>query len=137
MSESNNEATKRAADLHHAYQYGVNAAEGDVTAEPAFNRKFAGHTEAEGEFQRGLAEQQARKTQMWTVLAGPSTVFTERESACRDVFESYKEWRFHRTEAAARSPMVATGLHPQTWDLPVELVDPTGSVQAFIGDDLA
>lgn len=51
----------RAADLHLAYQHGEAAAKGDAIAGPEFQQKFAGDAEAEGEYQRGLAEQQARQ----------------------------------------------------------------------------
>lgn len=51
----------RAADLHLAYQHGEATAKGDATSEPEFREKFAGDAEAAAEYQRGLAEQQARQ----------------------------------------------------------------------------
>ena len=51
----------RAADLHWAYQCGQESAKGDATAEAEFKSKCAGDTEAEREFQRGMAEQQDRE----------------------------------------------------------------------------
>ena len=51
----------RAADLHLAYQHGEATAKGDATSEPEFRENFAGDGEAEAEYKRGMAEQQARQ----------------------------------------------------------------------------
>jgi hypothetical protein len=61
MAKMNEEQMLRAADLHWAYQCGQEAALGDATAEAEFKSKCAGDTEAEGEFQRGIADQRARQ----------------------------------------------------------------------------
>lgn len=61
MPKLTDEQFLRAADLHWAYQCGEAAAKGDATAEDEFKSKCAGDAEAALEFQRGVAEQQARQ----------------------------------------------------------------------------
>lgn len=61
MPKMTDEQILRAADLHWAYQCGEEAAKGDATAEAEFKSKCAGDAEAEREFVRGKAEQQARQ----------------------------------------------------------------------------
>lgn len=53
----------RKADLHYAYQHGVDAVRGDTKAEAEFNQKFAGDAEAEAEYRRGVADESAKQTQ--------------------------------------------------------------------------
>jgi hypothetical protein len=57
MKIANSSLIDRAADLHYAYQFGQDAANGDLTAKPEFDKKFAGDVEAKSEFNRGFAEQ--------------------------------------------------------------------------------
>ncbi|MGG7607813.1 hypothetical protein, partial [Massilia sp. BKSP1R2A-1] len=52
----------RQADLHYAYQHGVDFVRGDVKAEAEFKEKFAGDAEAEAEYKRGVAEESAKQT---------------------------------------------------------------------------
>lgn len=56
----NADQLNRSADLHYAYQHGQDAAKGDASAGSDFKNKFTGDAEAEAEYQRGFAEQQAR-----------------------------------------------------------------------------
>jgi len=58
----------READLHYAYQHGVDAVRGDIKAEAEFKQTFAGDAEAEAEYQRGLVDE-ARKQ-----MESPKTV---------------------------------------------------------------
>lgn len=51
----------RAVELHHAYQHGRDAANGDATAEPEFQQKFGNDAEAKAEYDRGFREQQDRQ----------------------------------------------------------------------------
>lgn len=61
----------RAADLHLAYQHGEATANGDATSEPEFREKFVGDVEAQAEYMRGLAEQQARQLRTPKAKAQP------------------------------------------------------------------
>lgn len=58
----NDDQLNRSADLHFAYQHGQDAAKGNSTAANDSKRLFAGDAEAESEYQRGFAEQQARQS---------------------------------------------------------------------------
>lgn len=52
----------RQADLHYAFQFGQDAVRGhfeEVQAE--FSRKFAGDSEAQAEFAKGVIHQRARQ----------------------------------------------------------------------------
>jgi hypothetical protein len=51
----------RAADLHFAYQHGEATAKGEAGVFEQFRRIFGDDAEANAEYQRGLAEQLARK----------------------------------------------------------------------------
>jgi len=73
----------------------------------------------------------------WSIRAGGSVVFTSDEVGCRDVFKSYGEWWGYRMqnepgEVVAGVLANLTGLHPKNWNLPVELVDPTGAMKKII-----
>ena len=52
----------RDADLHYAYQHGVDVVRGDIKAEAEFKQKFAGDAEAGAEYQSGIAEESAKQT---------------------------------------------------------------------------
>lgn len=61
MTRALPENWERLADLHYAYQHGVDFVRGDVTAEAEFKEKFAGDAEAEAEYKRGVAEESAKQ----------------------------------------------------------------------------
>lgn len=51
----------READLHFAYQHGVDAVRGDIKAEAEFKQAFSGDSEAVAEYQRGLIDESRKQ----------------------------------------------------------------------------
>ena len=60
MKIDSGKIAERSVDLYHAYQHGQDAANGDATAEPEFNKKFGDDAKAKAEFDRGFREQQGQ-----------------------------------------------------------------------------
>lgn len=60
MKIDSGKISDRAVDLHHAYQHGQDAANGDATAEPEFNEKFPDDSEAKSAYDRGFGDQHLR-----------------------------------------------------------------------------
>lgn len=52
----------RQADLHYAYQHGVDFVRCDVKAEAEFKEKIASDAETKTEYKRGVADESARQT---------------------------------------------------------------------------
>jgi len=58
MQIDSGKISDRAVDLFHAYQHGRDAANGDASAKPEFDRIFPNDAEAKSEYERGFREQQ-------------------------------------------------------------------------------
>lgn len=61
MKRELHEDWARQADLHYAYQHGVDFVRGEVKAEAEFKEKFAGDAEADAEYNRGVAEESTKQ----------------------------------------------------------------------------
>lgn len=82
---------KRDADLHFAYQHGVDAVRGDPTAEVEFRAKFAGDAEAEAEYQRGVVAESTTQNKTMSDYWTKSAEKLQAELACAGIESSASE----------------------------------------------
>jgi len=116
MKQELPEGWERQADLHYAYQHGVDAARGDAKAVAEFKQKFIADAQADAEYQRGVNDESSTQNGAirgyWTKQAEKlqaELVAAEIEqSATDDVIAANAGGWFAAMSANEKSAVIAT-----------------------------